>query len=63
MAVPDRVERTRVHVPAAEIFKETSKYFGILPRVSSFFSQAAIYLQIYFFLLFFTDYVTLERDF
>ena len=30
-------QSTRVHVPAAEIFKEIPKYFGILPRVLSFF--------------------------
>lgn len=28
---------TRVHAPAAEIFKEISKYFEILPKASSFF--------------------------
>ena len=28
----------RVHIPVAEIFKEVSKYFGILPRAFPFFS-------------------------
>ena len=42
----------RVPVPAAEIFKEVSKYFGILLRASPFYSQAAIDLHIYLFLFF-----------
>ena len=43
---------TRVLVPAAEISKEVSKYFGILPRASPFYSQAVIDLHIYLFLFF-----------
>ena len=38
-----------MHVPAAEIFKKVSKYFGILLRASLFYSQAAIDLHIYIF--------------
>ena len=47
-----RAEQYDVHVQAAEIFKVVSKYFGILPRASPFYSLAATDMHIYLFLLF-----------
>ena len=49
---------TRVHVHAAEIFKETTSQYGICPNYPIFFSQTHVALIYHIFLFLFTFYAT-----